>query len=64
MGKILSAMKKLYFLVYILSSLQLTAVFLLLNVYLPVNYYEVSRVLAGLVFSFIPGWEEYPDTVE
>lgn len=64
LGQLLSIIRKLYFIVYILSSLQITAVPLVLNAYLPVNYYEISRVLAGLVFSFIPGWQEFPDEVE
>lgn len=59
-GAIIDILRRVTFLFYILNSLQITTIFILLNIIQPANLYEFLRVIASLIFPFVPAWNEYP----
>lgn len=56
--RLLRILKYIQFITYLLNSIQPVAALLLINIVIPVNAYEIIKILALMIFSSIPSWEQ------
>ena len=55
---VVSIVKNVQILFYLLSSMQITSTLILINTTLPIHLYSTLQVMASCVFTYVPSWEE------
>lgn len=61
---LMDTVRNLFIMAYVLNSQQIVIAVLLMNIYTPINFYEVLRMFGTFIFGYISGWCQFPDELK